>query len=222
MRWFIGVLGVLAAVASHRCIDILVGSGLARDTGREYAHVVVSPTVLGSIAMIVGLLGFAIADRGTWFADLVREVEEIRATRIFVAIVLLGALTLFAMESLEQIVATGHLLGSLTWLGTSPSLALLVILSVSAAMSFCIVRCAHSLLAVIGAVRSLAYGFAIALRARTHAGTRSTTFAFSAHARTTASVRAVSALRRKRPSARLQHERVALLLRRVLKGGEGG
>jgi hypothetical protein len=191
MRWFIGVLGVLAAVASHRCIDILVGSGLARDTGREYAHVVVNPTVLGSIAMIVGLLGFAIADRGTWFADLVREVEDLQATRIFVAIFLLAALSLFAMESLEQIVATGHLLGALAWLGTSPSLALCVILSISAAMSFGMVRCAHSLLTVIRAVRSLAYGFAIALRARTHAGIRSTSFVFTfVHSRSYDGVRA--------------------------------
>jgi hypothetical protein len=185
MRWLVGILGILAGVASHRCIDLLVGSGLAPDAGREYAHVAVNPTVFASIAMIVGLLGFAIADRGTWFADLVREIERTRAIRIFAAILMLGALALFAMESFEQLVATGGLLGPLTWLGTTLPIALSVFVSVAATMSFAVVRGARWLLAVIGVVRSLAHAFAIALRARSAAGARRSSVAFTTvHART--------------------------------------
>jgi len=186
MKRSIVVAGILAAVASHRCIDLLVDGGLVPDTGRAYAHVALDPTIVGSLAMLAGLLGFAVADRGTWFADLVCKIERTSAFRIAIGIFTLCALSLFAMESFEQLVATGHLCGPLTWLGTTLPVALTVFGTIALAMGFAIVHGARSLLDVICAVRSLVDGLAIGLRARsacTARGGRFTRAFFSAGTR---------------------------------------
>jgi len=176
MKRIIVVAGILAAVASHRCIDLLTDVGLAPDAGRYYAHVAVDPTIVGSVAMLAGLFGFAIADRGTWFADLVREIERTPVLRIAIAIFTVCAFSLFAMESFEQLVATGRLCGTLTWLGTTIPVALTVFGTIAVAMSFGIVRGARSLLDVICAVRSMISGIAVGRR-RTPCAARCLRFA---------------------------------------------
>jgi hypothetical protein len=130
---FLMAAALIAAALGDSIVESLSNAGIFGGSYHDDDHVSVLPTLLlGAIVVLeivtarcFDLLRARPAGSRGWIVDLAANVSTRKPLRDFPLVFALQMAALFAMESSEQLLAVGKLLGGTAWLG-GPVLASLV------------------------------------------------------------------------------------------------
>ncbi len=164
-----------AALAAHQVVHALADWGCFPSAYDEYSHSALVP--LASSAATLSFAGalFAFGDAlfatrtEDWLRAAARTIARRRFGEIAAAILGLQFATLFAMESAEQVIAFGHLLGGPAWLGGPVAIALTIHIAAALCATAALAGAARFLAAAAALVRKIVATFA-ARRAPERAG----------------------------------------------------
>lgn len=152
--WFALIVAVIAASFTDPLLEFASNRGLF-GPGRFTDHStidVVPAALIGSVL----LAGYVAIKARAMLLDL-RAPDRALDGRISGLLPLAFALqmgVLYAMETIEQIIVTGHTLGATVWLGAPPAISLVVHAIVCAIVGVILARCVRSLAdAAVAAIR---------------------------------------------------------------------
>ncbi|MBV8196965.1 MAG: hypothetical protein JO101_07565 [Candidatus Eremiobacteraeota bacterium] len=148
-------LAVIAAAIANPILELASNAGVFGRSGfTDHSNLDVVPT------LVVGILLM-----GLYFVQKARAVVECAAfsrgvIALLPVIFLLQIATLYVMESAEQLVVWGHILGPMLWLGAPPAISLAFHAAVCIAVTLWITRSSPALarttLRVIRVIRAIA------------------------------------------------------------------
>lgn len=164
-----------AALAAHQFVHALADWGRFPSAYDEYNHGALVPLAWSAATLSFAAALFAFGDAlfaertEDWLRGAARTIARRRFGEIAGAILVLQFGTLFAMESAEQVIAFGHPLGGLAWLGGPVAVALAIHIAAALCATAALAGAARFLAAAAALVRTIVATFA-ARRAPGRAG----------------------------------------------------
>jgi hypothetical protein len=156
---FLMAVALVAAAIADPMVETIANTGVL---GRGYAdndHSSVIPTLI-----IGGILALLVLSTRAWGLALARRVAERSPHDDLPYILVLQFVTLFGMESAEQLLDGGRLLGGLVWLGGPAWFSVLVHVTIGILCTFLISRSIRALARHCAAFVSIALEFILCMR----------------------------------------------------------
>jgi hypothetical protein len=153
-------VALVAAALGDSLVESIANSGLTGAGYRDDDHLSVLPTLLAGSVLVLEILRsgcLAVLRRGTrlqrraWLAGFAKGLIQTSLRRDLAFVLVLQFAALFAMESVEQLLAGGRLLGGTAWLGGPVAFSLLTHALLGAGCLFVLGRLGRVLLALFAA-----------------------------------------------------------------------
>lgn len=162
LRWpFCLAVALIAGALADPLVETVSNTGIFGGHYADDNHITIVPTLLAGVVLVLQIsVVRCFATRGRsefgrdWLVDVARRISARPPMHDFACVFGLQIAALFVMESLEQIVGGGRLLGGTAWLGGPIAFSLLTHALV----------CVGCMFAVNGAMRAIVRTFAALIR----------------------------------------------------------
>jgi hypothetical protein len=159
-RWsFLFGVALVAAALGNACVETVSNSGYLGPGYHDNDHASVVPVIAGgcvllmqiAIVRVLALLRGAASD-GDWFARTASDLSQRGAVRDLPVLLTVQFCALYAMESCEALVASGHLPVGIVWLGGPPLFSIVAHVALG---SLCAVLLARAMRAIVATLASV-------------------------------------------------------------------
>jgi len=125
--WLCAVVAIIGAAFADPCVEFASNAGwFGRSDFTDHSNLDVIPTLIVGLALCVAIIirrvgqlafGGQAARLYEWLRSLGRALRARNIAPLLPAAFVMQMLVLFSMESVEQVVVRGHLLGGVIWMG---------------------------------------------------------------------------------------------------------
>lgn len=174
---FLAAIAVLAAALADPLVETVANSGVL---GRGYTdnnHLSVIPALVAGALLVSAIVAHRCSELwrhsradSDWVLDIARHISALSPVRDLPLVLVLQFAALFVMESTEQLVFGGKVLGGVVWLGGPVAFSLLTHASIGTVCAIVVTRAARAVLRAFANLVGIARQFIVLARSRRNHG----------------------------------------------------